>query len=68
MVGDEEIPRVLGDGEALLVRDPLDRYPTPLSIVRLMVIEFLACIFPEQDVWEPCVGDGGYAGQKLNNY
>ena len=44
-------------------RDPLDRYPTPSSIVRVMVTEFLACVFLEQDIWEPCAGDGRIADE-----
>jgi hypothetical protein len=63
MVGDEEIPCVLGNREALFVRDPLDRYLTPPSIVRLIVIEFLACISPIPDIWEPCAGDGRIADE-----
>ena len=46
------------------MRKPFDFYPTPLSIVRLMVDEYIKrtpVVRHSTPVWEPCAGDGRIA-------
>jgi hypothetical protein len=60
MVGHQKIFSVLGNRKTVFMRKEHDFYPTPFSIVELMVKEFMnrqdaSC--KALDIWEPCAGD-----------